>query len=268
MRATPTQNRTPRRACILALGLMLLAAGCFGTTERDIKQAEIQYDMGVNELKAGRVREAMNNFMQAVDLHPEFALAHNGLGLALHLLGRNDQALEQFEKALELKPDFNAVRNNLARVYISQGRFREAIPQLKKALEDVFLPERYLAESNLGWALFQVGQEEEGMQRVMNALAQNERFCVGYEYLGMMYKKQEKIQEAIREFHQLIEFCPDYLTAHLNLGKILLMAGQVEMGCKHLGICKGSHRMSVLGRECERLLKASACPEEPAPSPR
>lgn len=253
------------RGTLLALAVFSLSnlSGCFATSEKQRKEAEIQFDLGLTELRQGRIRESMNFFMQAVKASPDMHQAHNGLGLSLHLLGKNQEALDEFHKALELKEDYSEVRNNIARVYISQGRYREAIPELKKALEDVFLRERYLAESNLGWSLFQIGKEDEGMRRVMNALAQNEGYCVGYEYLGLMYKKQKRYAEALHEFSQLMERCPDHQPGHLEKGKLHLMLGQVTQGCGHLRTCRDMGRMAPVGRQCERLLR-TACPRAPA----
>ena len=259
-----TAERIARPARLLAGGvaMLALAAACvFGTTDQQRKQAEIDYDLGVAEMRSGRIREAMNFFLQSVEVNPEFAQAQNGLGLALHFLGKNEKAIEHFKKALEIKEDYPEVRNNMARVYISMNRYREAIPILEKALDNVFLSERYLAESNLGWALFQVGQEAKGMKLVMSALSKNEGYCVGYEYLGLMYKKQKNYDQAIHEFEQLIEKCPTYPSGQLNQGKLHLMVGKIDLGCSFLGSCKGMGRMSPVGQECDRLFRAS-CPRE------
>lgn len=241
--------------------------GCVtGPTAKDIKQAEISFDLGVNEMRAGQLTEALKNFMESVDMNPEFAEAHNGLGLAYHLLGNHDKALAHFEKALELKPDYSEVMNNIARVYIGQNRYRLAIPLLRKALEDVFLKERYLAESNLGWSLFHVGEEEEGFKHVRNAIAQNERYCVGYEYLGLMYKSRKEYREAIREFGELTERCPRHIAGWLNLGKVHLMIGDEGKGCAALEKCRSISRMTDVGQECERL-HSTSCSATPVRSP-
>jgi tetratricopeptide (TPR) repeat protein len=263
MDSAAIHRRRPFGRLPLATGILGLAlvCACFGTSEQQRKQAEIQYDLGVTELADGRVREALNYFMQSIEEYPEFARAHNGLGLALYLLGKHDEALEHFQRALELDPEYNEVRNNIARLHISQGRYRKAIPMLEEALEDVFLRERYLAESNLGWALFQTGREEAGIERVMNALAQNEKLCVGYEYLGLMYKKQKRYSEAVEEFETLLEKCPEYVRGHLELAKLQLMSGSVETGCQHLRTCHQLGRRSRLGRECKRLLRSSCNPD-------
>jgi type IV pilus assembly protein PilF len=254
---------------LTALLCMLVACslGCVtGPSAKDVKQAEITYDLGVGELREGRVTEALKNFLESVKLNPEFAEAHNGLGLAHHLLGNHEKALAHFEKALELKPDYSEVRNNMARVYIGQNRFRLAIPLLRKALEDVFLKERYLAESNLGWSLFQIGEVDEAFKHVRNALAQNERYCVGYEYLGLMHQSRKQYSEAIREFSALTEKCPRYITGWLNLGKAYLMQGNGGSGCTALERCRSISRMTDVGQECQRLFDAS-CSNRPPPAP-
>jgi len=220
--------------------------------------------MGVNEIRAGRLTEALKNFIESSRLNPEFAQAHNGLGLAHHLLGNYEKALAHYGRALELKPDYSEVMNNMARVYIGQDRYRLAIPLLRKALLNVFLKERYLAESNLGWSLFKIGEHDEGFKRVRNAVAQNERYCVGYEYLGLMHKSRKEYKEAIREFCELTERCPTYITGWLNIGKVHLMTGDDGNGCAALERCRTISRMTDVGRECERLY-ASNCPSTPPP---
>ena len=258
-----------RISCMTAVIWLLVfcSLGCVtGPTAKDIKQAEITYDLGVNELRGGRVTEALKNFIESVRLHPEFAEAQHGLGLAHHLLGNHEKALAHFEKALELKPDYSEVMNNMARVYISQSRFRLAIPLLRKALQDVFLKERYLAESNLGWSLFQIGEQDEAFKCVRNALALNERYCVGYEYLGLMHQSRKEYQKAIREFKELTEKCPKYITGWLNLGKTHLMQGDDGKGCTALERCRSLSRMTDVGRQCERLFTTS-CSATPPPVP-
>jgi Tfp pilus assembly protein PilF len=245
-----------------ALGAGLLPA-C--ASQKDEQQAEIQYDLGVNDLQAGQVQQALKEFQEATKLNEEFYQAFNGLGLTHHFLGNEQKAIECFQRALELNPDFSSARANLGRVFITQGRFREAIPALEKALEDVFLPERFVAEANVGWALFQVGQEDEGMRRVMSALAQNETFCVAYEYLGLMQQKRRAFPEAIEYLKTLVKMCPEYVQGYLHLAKVHLLSGDNPNGCTYLENCIQKGHMSLAAQECQRLQRLS-CGTKPAPA--
>jgi Flp pilus assembly protein TadD len=49
----------------------------------------------------------------AVDLLPDFAEAHNDLGVALASMGQVDDARDQFRRAVELRPEFAEARRNL-----------------------------------------------------------------------------------------------------------------------------------------------------------
>ncbi|MBW2703720.1 MAG: tetratricopeptide repeat protein [Deltaproteobacteria bacterium] len=246
---------TPSKRILLASCIFVFLGACVtGPSQKDIKQAEIRYDLGVGELHGGQFRQALRSFMAAVKVHPDFALAHNGLGLAYMVMGQNQLAETHLKRALELKPDLSEVLNNLARLYMNQKRFRQAIPLLEKALEDMFLKERYLAESNLGWALFMTGKQKKGMDRVMTALAQNEKLCVGYLYLGLMYEKRKQYDKSVEELQQLVEYCPDYPEGLFALAKVLLLQGNIRAGCRHLASCRDLGRRSQTGRSCQRLI--------------
>ncbi|NMB75869.1 MAG: tetratricopeptide repeat protein [Myxococcales bacterium] len=246
---------------------VLAALGCVsGPDPKDIKAAEIQYDLGVNDLRNARHLEALRNFQEAVRLNPNMFQAHNGLGLTYYLIGDYDKALVHLQKALALKPDYSEVKNSIGRVYSAQNRFREAIPWYREALQDVFLPERYLAEGNLGWALFRVGEVEEAFKLVKNTLAQNDKYCVGYEYLGLMYQEQKNLEEAVANLRRLVELCPEHVAGRLNLARALLLAGSQAEGCRQLTMCLEKNRMSLTGQECERLHKLT-CRDAAPPSP-
>ncbi|MBW1809444.1 MAG: tetratricopeptide repeat protein [Deltaproteobacteria bacterium] len=252
-----------KMVAVLGLMGMSVTACVTGPTAKEIKQSEIQYDLGVNDLSVGRIKQALKYFMESHRINPDFPQVHNGLGLAYFMLGNNDKALAHFDKALTLKPEYSEVMNSKARLLIGQGRFRAAIPLLKKALEDVFLKERYLAESNLGWALFHTGEQQEGFRHVRSSIAQNEKYCVGYQYLGLMLQAQKKFTEAIKEFKQMNQLCPGYPQGNRDLGKVLLMDGDEEGGCIALKACFEKSRMTPIGQECERLFKMSCKQEKP-----
>jgi hypothetical protein len=79
-----------------------------------------------------------------------------------------------------------------------------------------------------------------------------------------MHQSRKEYPEAIREFSELTEKCPRYITGWLNLGKVHLMQGDEGNGCTALERCRSISRMTDIGRECQRLYEAS-CPESPPP---
>jgi Flp pilus assembly protein TadD len=64
----------------------------------------------------GRIREALPLYQRAITLDPDFAEAHNGLGLALLGQGDWDGAAAQFAAAVRFNPAMADARANLAMV--------------------------------------------------------------------------------------------------------------------------------------------------------
>jgi tetratricopeptide (TPR) repeat protein len=50
-----------------------------------------------------------------VTWQPDFADAHNSVGLALEQAGRGQEAIQHYEQALRIEPDFVQTRINLTR---------------------------------------------------------------------------------------------------------------------------------------------------------
>lgn len=71
------------------------------------------YESAVALQKSGRNREAIDQFKTVLGIEPDFADAHNNLGVALANLGRVKEAIEQFKTALRLKPDYEDAKYNL-----------------------------------------------------------------------------------------------------------------------------------------------------------
>ena len=54
----------------------------------------------------GQVDEAIAHYRKALEIKPDYAEAHNNLGLALAGRGQVDEAIAHYRKALEIKPDY------------------------------------------------------------------------------------------------------------------------------------------------------------------
>jgi tetratricopeptide (TPR) repeat protein len=53
----------------------------------------------------GDIDQAMANFEKAIELDPEFTLAHYNRGLAYGKIGNLDQAIIEFDRAIEQDPN-------------------------------------------------------------------------------------------------------------------------------------------------------------------
>jgi tetratricopeptide (TPR) repeat protein len=135
--------------------------------DKDPKDANALFLMGVTYGQKKMHREAVEAFTRVVELTPTFAPAFVELGLRHQQLGERPQALAAYEKALALEPGtevaaynaglilfesdrideaLNRFQTGLAvrpddpdllemagRCYLNQGRFKEAVAQFEKA---------------------------------------------------------------------------------------------------------------------------------------
>jgi predicted O-linked N-acetylglucosamine transferase (SPINDLY family) len=97
------------------------------------------------------VDEAATCYRRALELKPDYAEAHNNLGVALKDQGRLDEAVACYRRALELKPDFAEAPNNLGNALKDQGKLDEAVACYRRALE--LKPDYGVAHSNLLYTL-------------------------------------------------------------------------------------------------------------------
>ena len=105
---------------------------------------------------SGEIDEAEAHYRRAIEIDPNYAEAHNNLGLLLDDRGRRAEAAEQFRKALEINPQYVQAHNNLGVLLMNQGMMADAIVQFRAAV--ALDPKFDLAHGNLGRALSHQGQ--------------------------------------------------------------------------------------------------------------
>ncbi len=85
-------------------------------------------------LRSGRYDEAIPQFDVVIRIHPDFAEAYHGRGLAYYNEEQRDFALADFNKAIELKPDYADAYRNRGVLYTNRGELSLGVPDLQRAL--------------------------------------------------------------------------------------------------------------------------------------
>jgi tetratricopeptide (TPR) repeat protein len=76
----------------------------------------------------GNASAARLQLEKILNVHPEFALAHNDLGVLCFQAGEKDKALHHYEEAVRLHPENHTFQKNLADFYyVEQGRVEDAM---------------------------------------------------------------------------------------------------------------------------------------------
>ena len=114
-------------------------------------------------LKAmGRFDEAIEQIEKAQELDPLSLAINTGVGHVLYLSRQYDKAIEQYKRAVDLDPSFMATHLWFGRPYLEKGMFAEAIAELETAVR--LSGESTLALAMLGHGLASAGRLDEAMQ--------------------------------------------------------------------------------------------------------
>jgi Flp pilus assembly protein TadD len=93
--------------------------------------------------------------------HPDFAEAHNSLGVAYARTGRAGDAEREFARVLELDPSSASAENNLGSLALLRGDSQSAVKHLERALE--LDPGSASASNGLGVARARAGDLDGGI---------------------------------------------------------------------------------------------------------
>ena len=239
-------------------GLMLGAVALLGAckhvpTDKEVQGAQIHYDLGVQAQQTDP-QTAYREFEQALEMDPSLVEAHNALGVLYHLAFHRDaEAISHYQRAIALRPGFSEAKVNLANVFLDEKRYDEAISLYQQALNDMLYATPFIAQGNLGWALYQKGDAAKGIDQIKAALTTNSKFCLGYRNLGAIYSERGDTELACKQLGKYREYCPDVADAHFREGVCLAKLGQTAAAKASFQACVSKATGDALRDDCKRL---------------
>lgn len=99
------------------------------------KRAAKECGKGREAFENGNKEAAKESFQKAIEIDPEFADAHNDLGVILEKFGEHTAAAEQFQKAVQLAPYHREATANLSIALYELKRFHEACAAARRAMQ-------------------------------------------------------------------------------------------------------------------------------------
>lgn len=188
--------------------------------------AEAHNNLGIVLHNLNLLDDAVKSYIAAISINPNYAEAHNNLGNSQGKLGQLSDAIRSYEKALIIKPNFNDAFNNLGFAHKELGEFNEAARSYEKIIK--INPEFAEAYNNLGVALIGLNKTDDAIENYQKALEINPEFAEAYNNLGIALRKKNQIMGAIKSFKKAIYFNANYFQAHLNLGGAFHEIGQLD----------------------------------------
>jgi tetratricopeptide (TPR) repeat protein len=198
------------RKIVLPIAAVLTVLVCTGLT--------------MSQVRYWRSNEALWNHALAVT--SENAVAHYSLALAAGDDGRTEEAIQHYIEALRIEPQYPEAHYNLGNALAKNGEMNEAVVQYLETLR--INPQHPKAHYNLGLAFVSQGKSDEAILHYREALHIDPTFVEAHNSLGIQYQAKHRMEDAISEFSEAIRLNPNYASAHNNLGTALGNQGKVD----------------------------------------
>jgi tetratricopeptide (TPR) repeat protein len=145
-------GRLLRFVCLAVIAVALVLSSPFSA----LCQLSPALKEGLDYHKAGKLREAIDVYSEAVEKDPKSEEAYNWRGMAYEDLGELNKALADFNKALEISNNYADAYNNRGEVYRKQNKLVEAMSDYRRAAE----MEKTFAEPHYNMAVILEAQKK------------------------------------------------------------------------------------------------------------
>ena len=129
------------------------------------------YNLGEYCSGQGRLDEAMDDYLKAIQIRPNYDDALNNLGVTLALKGNLDSAAARIQESIRYQPKKADAYYNLGNVFVMQNKPDEAIAAYTEALQ--LKPDYPEAHNNLANLLAAQGHLEEALKHYRETLRLN-----------------------------------------------------------------------------------------------
>ena len=203
----------------------------FPQTEDDLQQKVdrknfdiLKYD-GVRAQRVGKTEYAVKCFTEALKIQKDFETMQY-LMSAFYMLNRHEQALDVLnEMAGTGQYPVNTLLTR-ANLLLTMGRNEEAAADSKQAV--ALEPENYLAYLQLAKAEQALGELNESIDNLTNAIKYKDDFAEGYALRAGIYLMLKKGNDALTDVEKVIELTPEDETAYLLRGRIRELLGDTR----------------------------------------
>lgn len=177
---------------------------------------QAHYALGVKYESQGETKKAIGEYKKTLSLKPNDEQALYRLGRLTGELGDSDQAIKVFKLAVKLNPNFAEARRLLAAEYNRQGMAFMEQGRLDAAREAL-----------------EAGIQANGGPLQTEALRNN---------LGCLYVRENRPDQAIDAFREVLRQNPNVPQAHYNLALLYYTTGDYQAASRQFYALKGLDR--------------------------
>src|SRR5271165_2198297 len=184
--------------------------------------------------KPENIDSAIADFNHALEMDPNFAPAHAGLGQAywigydLFNKGKKwmDQSSSQCQEAVRLDANLAEAHTCMGHFYNSSGKYEKAVQEFRRSVE--LDADDELAWRGLGRAYDELDKTSEAEAAYKKAVELRPHYWAVYNWLGVFYFQRARYSEAVDMLRKAIELAPDNHRLYGNLGGVYVQIGRYD----------------------------------------
>jgi tetratricopeptide (TPR) repeat protein len=177
------------------------------------------YSKGFSYWSQGDANKAIEHYLKAVSLDPNYENALFELGYAYSEKGEYQKAIDYYGKALLLNPKAKDATYNMGLVYTRMQDYPNAEKWYRKSLE--LDPNYSDALNNMGVVMLNTKRYAEAELWYKKALQNNPGYHLAYYNLGLVYENLNQTGRSMEHYKKAIELKPDYADAMIRLALLL-----------------------------------------------
>ena len=163
--------------------------------------------------------DAEDAYREALELDPNFAIAHFDLGLTHEFQGKREDAIGFYRKAIELNPKQPQALLNLGVLLAKQSGYRDGLPLIDRAIE--VRPAIAIAHFYRGRILTRAGRLKDARQAYLESYRLDPNHVETWFPLAKLHEKYRDQQRAIELLRKLVSKRPELASPHVHLGVLL-----------------------------------------------
>ena len=188
--------------------------------------AQVRCQLGVELVKRGDHKGAVEHFAAAAQLDSSFAQPRNNLGTMLLREGRAAEAIPHYLEGLRLNPKLWNAHCRLGMAYYQTGQKTKAIASWREALH--LRPQYPEARLCLMQALAPQDDPVKAVAYFREKVRENPNWAEPLRALGLSLAQAGRVDEAMVQWRAALKLNPALPDVYFNLGKALEAKGQIS----------------------------------------
>lgn len=181
-------------------------------SDRDYTVA-IEHYLNGERIEAKRALETLR------ERYPKDHLIPLLLGNIMYSVGRMSEAIDYYLQAIELKPDYGHVYYKLGIVYYRCGRLEKGLKAFKRVIE-LKDQSHAMASYFVGLINHLLGNDEAALEEFTQLRSVSPESLIANFHLAQLKIKQRKYEEALLLLKELSEVSPNLAEVHYLLGTV------------------------------------------------